>query len=426
MEMVNTLKRLMRSLFILVMIAGFASPSTAAVKFYAQDSQPATCTKGDMWTDTNATSGQRVYSCESTNTWVVQGVDLVGDCTAGPCLDGSSDGGNMIKLWAGTGSYWTALQGGAPAANRSWRLPIAAPPAAGATQVMTMDEYGQMAFMGLPDVSGKVLSSTTAGVLSWATAGTGGGGYTNLTSFVDQTAWRLFYSDSSGDVKELALGADGTYLKSNGASSVPSFATPTGSGDMVLATTQSVTGKKTFDDTMLAIKGSSTGVTTFDSANAGATNYTLNVPAANGTLATTADIVTLPSATEGQILQANSSGVYVSTSSFAGLINDAGTGTDDLWSASKIWGLINDTKGNGDTGYVWSADKVFDQLAGKQATLSAASTITALFSGAGEYLKADGTTGTPTGTGTTSGTFTFDGGSAATAATFSIDGGDSQ
>lgn len=98
---------------------------------------------------------------------------LVGDCTVGPCLDGTADGGTIIKLWAGTGDKWTALQGGAPDANRSWRLPIAAPPVSGATQVMTMDQYGQMAFMGLPDVSGKVLSSTTAGVLSWETGGSG-------------------------------------------------------------------------------------------------------------------------------------------------------------------------------------------------------------------------------------------------------------
>ena len=97
---------------------------------------------------------------------------LVGSCTGLPCLDGTSDGGDLIKLY-GAGGYWTALQAGSSVANRSWRLPIAAAPAAGATQVLTMDEYGQMAFMGLPDVSGKVLSSTTAGVLSWATAGSG-------------------------------------------------------------------------------------------------------------------------------------------------------------------------------------------------------------------------------------------------------------
>jgi len=78
--------------------------------------------------------------------------------------------------------------------------------------------------------NGQVLTynSTTK---TWG-AGSGGGGYTNLTSFVDQTAHRVFYSNGSGDVTELALGADGTFLKSNGASSAPSFATPAGSGDV--------------------------------------------------------------------------------------------------------------------------------------------------------------------------------------------------
>ena len=61
----------------------------------------------------------------------------------------------------------------------------------------------------------------------------GGGGYTNLTSFVDQTAWRVFYSNTDGDVVELALGADGTYLKSNGAAAAPTFVTPAGAGDVV-------------------------------------------------------------------------------------------------------------------------------------------------------------------------------------------------
>jgi len=55
-----------------------------------------------------------------------------------------------------------------------------------------------------------------------------GSGYTNLTSFVDQTAYKLFYSDSAGDVKELSLGSDGTYLRSNGAAALPTFDTPSG------------------------------------------------------------------------------------------------------------------------------------------------------------------------------------------------------
>jgi len=51
-------------------------------------------------------------------------------------------------------------------------------------------------------------------------------GYTNLTDFDNQTAWRVFYSNGSGDTTELALGVDGTYLRSNGAAVAPTFDTP--------------------------------------------------------------------------------------------------------------------------------------------------------------------------------------------------------
>lgn len=58
----------------------------------------------------------------------------------------------------------------------------------------------------------------------------GGGGYTNLTQFVDQTAWRLFYSNGSGDVTELALGANGEVLTSQGASAAPTWTAVSGTG----------------------------------------------------------------------------------------------------------------------------------------------------------------------------------------------------
>lgn len=65
------------------------------------------------------------------------------------------------------------------------------------------------------------------------------------------TAWRVFYSDGSGDVTELALGADGTYLKSNGADQIPSFDTPAGAGDMLAADSSVVyTSWNTFLDSI--------------------------------------------------------------------------------------------------------------------------------------------------------------------------------
>lgn len=60
-------------------------------------------------------------------------------------------------------------------------------------------------------------------------------GHTDLTEFVSQTPWRIFYSNGSGATIELALGALGTYVKSTGVSSPPVFDTPPGSGDVTAA-----------------------------------------------------------------------------------------------------------------------------------------------------------------------------------------------
>ena len=60
------------------------------------------------------------------------------------------------------------------------------------------------------------------------------GGYTNLTQFVDQTAWRIFYSNTDGDVVEFAFGAVGTVLTSGGASAVPTWSSA-GAGDVTAA-----------------------------------------------------------------------------------------------------------------------------------------------------------------------------------------------
>ena len=95
-----------------------------------------------------------------------------------------------------------------------------------------VEEFNDSINAGAPNGTGaKVHWSQLLGVPAGFADGTddgSGGGYTNLTSFVAQTPWRIFYSNTDGDVTELALGADGTYLKSNGASAAPSWATPSG------------------------------------------------------------------------------------------------------------------------------------------------------------------------------------------------------
>ena len=74
-----------------------------------------------------------------------------------------------------------------------------------------------------------------------------------------------------------------------------------GSGDMLLAGVQSVTGLKTFDNSRIAMKGTSTGTTTVSTANITATNYTITLPAATGTVALTSNLSQFAATTSAQL-----------------------------------------------------------------------------------------------------------------------------
>lgn len=85
-----------------------------------------------------------------------------------------------------------------------------------------------------PDGSAASLTALPGGSITINTVTEAAIDFTNfsLTDFTEQTAWRVFYSNTDGDVTELALGADGSYLRSNGPTSAPTFTTPGGSGDI--------------------------------------------------------------------------------------------------------------------------------------------------------------------------------------------------
>lgn len=54
----------------------------------------------------------------------------------------------------------------------------------------------------------------------------------DLQTLATPTNWRVFYSNGTATITELALGASGTYLKSQGASAAPTWDSPSGSGDI--------------------------------------------------------------------------------------------------------------------------------------------------------------------------------------------------
>lgn len=135
---------------------------------------------------------------------VLNQVGVIGNATAPPYFDGSANGGQILYFYGNNG-FWTALQGGAPTANRSYRLPIAALPSAGDSAYIVIDEYGNMKFVpyvapgsggtGLSDVDIADINATGTpsafnylrGDGTWNTPdGTGGGTYTAGT-YIDIT-----------------------------------------------------------------------------------------------------------------------------------------------------------------------------------------------------------------------------------------------
>lgn len=84
---------------------------------------------------------------------VLRAAVTVGNGTKAPFFDGSQDGGQILYFYGDNGFY-TALQGGAPTANRSYRLPIAALPSAGHKAYLNIDQYGNMGFIDTTLVGG--------------------------------------------------------------------------------------------------------------------------------------------------------------------------------------------------------------------------------------------------------------------------------
>jgi len=66
---------------------------------------------------------------------------------------------------------------------------------------------------------------------------------------LNATAHRLFYSDGSGNITELAFGADGTVLTSTGTTTAPTFESVAGTGDVVGPASATDNAIATFDGT---------------------------------------------------------------------------------------------------------------------------------------------------------------------------------
>lgn len=116
-----------------------------------------------------------------------------------------------------------------------------------------------------------------------------------------------------------------------------------GSGDMILATAQTVTETKTFVSGKLEINGSSTGSTAFASANASATGYTITFPAATGTVRLTSDLTAVAQGGTGITSYAIGDLLYASGVSALSALADVATGNALISGgvgAAPSWGKI--------------------------------------------------------------------------------------
>lgn len=103
---------------------------------------------------------------------------------------------------------------------------------AGTHKIFYSDAAGQVQEVAL-GANGTYLKSVGAtSVPQFASAGVGPSVITDLTA----TAWRVVYINGTGNVVELALGANGTVLRGKGASVAPAFETEFGTPSLTLGT----------------------------------------------------------------------------------------------------------------------------------------------------------------------------------------------
>jgi hypothetical protein len=159
-----------------------------------------------------------------------------------------------------------------------------------------------------------ILAGATSGTTTLIPAATASGTAT-LPANTGQIAelnlaqtWTAAQTITNSDLKLLGSSTGNTtFASANASSSNYTMTVPAVTDTLaVLGTAQSWTAAQTFNNSDIKLLGSSTGATTFTSANAGASNYTLTLPAATDTVAVlgTAQTFSASETFSGQIIPA--------------------------------------------------------------------------------------------------------------------------
>jgi hypothetical protein len=112
----------------------------------------------------------------------------------------TNDGSVKFKSGTALNDFIFTIQGGNFTADETWKLPLSVP--GGSNYLLNVDADGQM------DYAAPLFTSFTGG------------------------NWKVFYTNGTGVIGEVALGAAGTVLMSNGVAAAPTMQTPSGAGDV--------------------------------------------------------------------------------------------------------------------------------------------------------------------------------------------------
>jgi hypothetical protein len=184
----------------------------------------------------------------------------IGDCATGDCFVSTAASGTIQYFWNPGGTFWTAIQGGNVAANRSWRLPIDAPPGAGLTEFLSIDENGQMLMSTYAEVQAHLSIDdliTLSGVA---------GGATHLGAFTGTTITDSSTIKTALQELETAVEGAGGGAATTEAAGIVELSTDaesvTGTSDVVVVTPGNLTAR-------LASVGAIAGFTTLAGAGGG-------------------------------------------------------------------------------------------------------------------------------------------------------------
>ena len=240
---------------------------------------------------------------------------------------------DLLLLGSSTG-YTTFTSANSGSSNYTLTIPAATDTLAdlAGSQAFTNKTYNGLTITGstgtLTISNGKTLAASNSLTLAGtdSTTMTFPASSATVAGLAIAETWSALQSFNNGDLGLNGSSSGTMKLEAPAAAStyVITFPAATDTVD-VLGTAQTFTAAKTFTNSDLLLLGSSTGYTTFTSANSGSSNYTLTIPAATDTVAVLGTAQTFTAAktfTNSDILLLGSSTGYTTfTSANAGSSN---------------------------------------------------------------------------------------------------------